>query len=243
MWQVYFTEENLATLASETLNSMVERILLPVKYGLMEHPVCNPVDGGCDHEIFEVNATSQEHHDLARRMVAESVMLLKNEDETLPLVDVKKIALLGSACDQGQNISAMLNQWDLGNYYTVGGSGRVIPNNPVPGVSVWWISLSGLGMIKRYPCIKTLKESQSNSRVLMSDPLPTACRTIAQGIRNACLSANCVVEVDGSDDPKIELGGAKAAAAMAARGHDKADVAIICGATTSAEGMDRAMAA
>lgn len=39
------------------------------------------------------------------------------------------------------------------------------------------------------------------------------------------------------------IGGAKAAAAMAARGHDKADVAIICGATTSAEGKDRAMAA
>lgn len=41
----------------------------------------------------------------------------------------------------------------------------------------------------------------------------------------------------------VDVSGAKAAAAMAARGHDKADVAIICGATTSAEGMDRAMAA
>ena len=29
----------------------------------------------------------------------------------------------------------MLETWDLGNYYTVGGSGRVISKNPVSGGS------------------------------------------------------------------------------------------------------------
>lgn len=133
MNQVYFTNESLLTLPDGFLDGMLKRILLPVvKYGLIDHPVCNPVDGGCDHEIYEVDMRSSEHQALARRMVAESVILLKNEDDTLPLgANVKTIAVVGSACEPTNNVSAMLDQWDMGNYYTVGGSGRVIPKDPV----------------------------------------------------------------------------------------------------------------
>eukprot|EP00913_Durusdinium_trenchii_P019159 g18006.t1 len=52
---------------------MVTRILTPVvRYGLMEHPVCNPADGGCLEEMLKVNVRTAEHQALARRMVAES---------------------------------------------------------------------------------------------------------------------------------------------------------------------------
>lgn len=54
----------------------------------------------------------------------------------LPLSGVNKtIAVLGSACEPKSNTNEMLETWDLGNYYTVGGSGRVISKNPVSGGS------------------------------------------------------------------------------------------------------------
>mmetsp|Transcript_154 Transcript_154/g.346 ORF Transcript_154/g.346 Transcript_154/m.346 type:complete len:395 (+) Transcript_154:80-1264(+) len=37
------------------------------------------------------------------------------------------IAVVGSACDAPNDVDALLAQWNLGNYYVVGGSGRVIP--------------------------------------------------------------------------------------------------------------------
>ncbi len=37
--------------------------------------------------------------------------------------------MLGSACDAANDVAAMVAKWDLGNYYVVGGSGRVIPPN------------------------------------------------------------------------------------------------------------------
>lgn len=187
MNQVYDTTKDLSTLPEDFLESMVARILLPVvKYGLIENPVCNPVNGGCDHQIYEVNARSPEHQQLARRMVAESVILLKNEDETLPLGKDLTIAVLGSACQPKQDITQMLDKWDLGNYYTVGGSGRVIPKDPV---------------------------------------------SILEGIQDACKFANCKVHSDLSDDAEVASKVAQEA---------KADVTVICGATTSTEGMDRA---
>lgn len=119
-------------------------------------------------------------------MVAESVILLKNEDETLPLGKDLTIAVLGSACQPKQDITQMLDKWDLGNYYTVGGSGRVIPKDPV---------------------------------------------SILEGIQDACKFANCKVHSDLSDDAEVASKVAQEA---------KADVTVICGATTSTEGMDRA---
>ncbi|CAK9113738.1 unnamed protein product [Durusdinium trenchii] len=182
MNQVYFTKENLQTLPQERLDDMVTRILTPVvRYGLMEHPVCNPADGGCLEEMLKVNVRTAEHQALARRMVAESVILLKNEDEVLPISsNVKTIAVLGSACQPEDNTEEMLNQWDLGNYYTVGGSGRVIPKDPV---------------------------------------------SILQGLQQ--LSTAKVV-FDLSDDWKASVALAQTA-----------ELAVLCGATTSAEGRDR----
>eukprot|EP00913_Durusdinium_trenchii_P028676 g26892.t1 len=90
------------------------------------------------------------------------------------------IAVLGSACQPEDNTEEMLNQWDLGNYYTVGGSGRVIPKDPV---------------------------------------------SILQGLQQ--LSTAKVV-FDLSDDWKASVALAQTA-----------ELAVLCGATTSAEGRDR----
>ena len=132
-WQVFFTPENLDTLPEEKVQDMATRILTGVvRYGLMEHRVCEPADGGCLEAQFEVVATTPEHQKLARRIVADSVVLLKNDGDVLPLApDVKKIALLGSACDPPNDVEELLKKWDMPNYYTFGGSGRVVPNNPL----------------------------------------------------------------------------------------------------------------
>ena len=53
-WQV-FTPENLDTLSDEKVQDMATRILTGmVRYGLMEHPVCQPAEGGCLEEQFDV---------------------------------------------------------------------------------------------------------------------------------------------------------------------------------------------
>ena len=83
-------------------------------------------------------------------MQAEVVLLKNQRILPLSLSSSLTIAVVGSACNAKQNITKMLDQllgghqkgsvpmvdtsmrWDLGSYYTVGGSGRVIPENPVP---------------------------------------------------------------------------------------------------------------
>eukprot|EP00439_Symbiodinium_sp_Y106_P014751 s2108_g2.t1 len=77
--------------------------------------------------VDDVTSTKE----LATKIVADSVILLKNENDVLPFAEgLQTIALLGSVCNASNDVDAMLATWDLGNYYTVGGSGRVIPDQP-----------------------------------------------------------------------------------------------------------------
>lgn len=130
--QAYFTPNNTAELSMEKLQDMAARILIGVvRYGLMERPACTPAAGGCHKEIYELVSTSEAHKELATKIVADSVILLKNENDVLPFAEgLQTIALLGSVCNASNDVDAMLATWDLGNYYTVGGSGRVIPDQP-----------------------------------------------------------------------------------------------------------------
>ena len=132
-WQVFYTPENLDTLSDEKIQDMATRILTGmVRYGLIENPVCSPMGDGCLEEQFDVVATSAKHQELARQIVADSAILLKNDGGVLPFSpDAKKIALLGSACDAPNDVDELLTKWDMPNYYTMGGSGRVVPNNPL----------------------------------------------------------------------------------------------------------------
>mmetsp|Transcript_157640 Transcript_157640/g.502236 ORF Transcript_157640/g.502236 Transcript_157640/m.502236 type:complete len:506 (+) Transcript_157640:92-1609(+) len=131
--KLWFTDENLDTLSDAKVDNMVGRMLRPMlEYGLFEpgNHVCTPPD--CSHELYEANATSPEHQELSKEMAIKAMLLLKNEDNVLPFTDqVKKIALLGAACDAKQDVESQLLLWDNSSYYNIGGSGRVIAWDPV----------------------------------------------------------------------------------------------------------------
>jgi beta-glucosidase len=135
---VWFTNENLDTLSEEKVDDMVRRQPTPmVENGLFEaaNHACTPPD--CEYELYEANATNAERQALSKALAHKAVMLLKNGwvgktgKKALPLSsDVAKIALLGEACNASQDVAAQLAKWDLGSYYNMGGSGRVIAWNP-----------------------------------------------------------------------------------------------------------------
>lgn len=80
----------------------------------------------CESLILDVNATNAAHGKLARTIAAQSAVLLKNDGGVLPLKAGQTVAVVGSACDAPYNLDALTEKWDLGNYYVLGGSGRVI---------------------------------------------------------------------------------------------------------------------
>jgi len=136
----YFSPSNLASqVPSSVIDQMVTNILTPMaEWGLLDAPPpCQPENGGCDTELYEANATSTEHAALSQNVAEQGVLLLQNNHKALPLRSnvsknwpenpPLKVAVVGSACDAPNDIDAMLAKWDLGNYYVIGGSGRVIP--------------------------------------------------------------------------------------------------------------------
>jgi beta-glucosidase len=110
-----------------TLNDMATRVIgALIDVGALDDPVCVPTGAGeCDHYLYEANATSPEHAEMARSLAANGASLLKNENQTLPLKPGSTIAVVGSACDAPYDLSK-LGGWNQGNYYVMGGSGRVI---------------------------------------------------------------------------------------------------------------------
>ena len=77
-------------ISMERLDDAVRRILL-VKYesGLFDHPYGDP--------SLVLNVGSPEHRELARQAVSESLVLLKNENDALPVSKtVPKIFIAGS---------------------------------------------------------------------------------------------------------------------------------------------------
>lgn len=129
----FFTDENLDTLTMKQLDSMVKpQLRMMIRHGLFEkqHRVCEPTC--CNYSRYEAVATSPEHEALNEQLATNAVLLLKNQKGVLPLSKkVKKIALLGSACDATNNVTALLAMWNLGSFYNIGGSGRVIAHDPV----------------------------------------------------------------------------------------------------------------
>jgi len=184
--QAWFTDENLDTLSDAKIDDMVGRMLrVMLRYGLFEpsSQTCQP-PLQCNSKLYDVDATSPERDALNQELATKAVMLLKNADGTLPLKPDVKVAVLGSVCDAPQDYDAQLAQWDLGSYYNIGGSGRVIAYEPI---------------------------------------------SIYAGLKSKCEQLGCTVLSELTDN-------ASAAVAVA----DEADVAIICGATTSTESIDRA---
>lgn len=128
-----FSAEHLDALDEGVVDEMVSRILLPMaRYGALDSGKCT-AGTDCDDLLYNTNATTAEHVALAERIATESVLLLQNEGGLLPLpassedAETFTLAIVGSACDAPNDIDTMLDQWNVGNYYVVGGSGRVIP--------------------------------------------------------------------------------------------------------------------
>lgn len=89
----------------EILNESVMRVLtLKNKLGLFENPY-----GNIDEEREKRILKSQENLQEARKQTAETLVLLKNEKEILPLEKNQKIALIGP---YGDNI-AILGSWSM----------------------------------------------------------------------------------------------------------------------------------
>jgi len=128
----YYGDSNLNTLFDDKIDNMVERMLSPMlKFGLFEahDRVCSPPN--CDDKLYKAVATNEKHQQLAKELAHKAVVLLKNEDNFLPLDQGKqKIALLGEGCNAAQDVASQLKAWDVGSYYNIGGSGRVIASNP-----------------------------------------------------------------------------------------------------------------
>ncbi|GMI10032.1 hypothetical protein TrLO_g15347 [Triparma laevis f. longispina] len=135
----YFSSDNLDASDEGRIDDMATRVLTQMKkvglLGIGDSPAKFPnlcdIPNDCDDLYFNATATSPSHSSLALSIATQSVALLKNSDSVLPITGPKTIAVVGSACDAGNNISAMLKVWDLGNYYVMGGSGRVIAADPV----------------------------------------------------------------------------------------------------------------
>jgi beta-glucosidase len=106
-------------ISMERIDDAVRRILT-VKFsmGLFEEPYSNP-------DLFEL-VGNDEHRQLAREAVAKSLVLLKNEDDLLPISkDIPMIFLAGEGAD---NIGLQCGGWTI---QWQGASGAITPGTTI----------------------------------------------------------------------------------------------------------------
>jgi len=86
------------SISMELIDQAVERILnLKEELGLFDNPYKN-----ADPELEKKYHLCKEHREAARRAVSQSVVLLKNEQESLPLKTSERIALIGPYSDNNR---------------------------------------------------------------------------------------------------------------------------------------------
>ena len=115
-----------AALPTGRLERMAARYLRGLlASGALDEDTCT---AGCDCAplMYGEVATRASHVQLARHVAASSAVLLKNAGGLLPLRSTHVVALVGSACDAPHAIDTEAAGWERGDYYVVGGSGRVV---------------------------------------------------------------------------------------------------------------------
>ncbi|KAF9876255.1 glycosyl hydrolase family 3 [Colletotrichum karsti] len=96
------------TLPEDIVDTAVSRVLkAKFKAGLFEHPYT----GVPDDEVFDYLNT-EEHRKIARDLDAESIVLLENHNETLPLKKSANIAVLGPMAGGDENDPYRVNYGD-----------------------------------------------------------------------------------------------------------------------------------
>lgn len=89
------------TIPVSQLNAAVKRILIAkYKLGLFDDPYKY-----CDEQRAKTEIYTQENRDFARKVGAESMVLLKNDNALLPLKKTGKIALIGPLADTPENMA------------------------------------------------------------------------------------------------------------------------------------------
>ena len=112
----HFDLWRLEALPGEQLDKMATRVLRGMlAVGALDEDVCT---AGCDCEpyMYGANATSSSHVSLARTIGAQSAVLLKNDERTLPIAPSSIVAIVGSACDAPHSIDPESDAWDVGIY-------------------------------------------------------------------------------------------------------------------------------
>jgi beta-glucosidase len=91
--------------SEDILNTAVRRILrIKFRLGLFENPYVDP-------KLQDKVILAPEHREVARQAVRESMVLLKNENKTLPLdTNIKSIALIGPLADNREDL---IGTWSL----------------------------------------------------------------------------------------------------------------------------------
>eukprot|EP00912_Choanoflagellata_sp_UC4_P000192 UC4_evm3s125 len=100
-----------------SLDDMATRIIAAlIEVDAFDNPVCT---GGidCGHYLYEVNATSAEHAELARSIAAASASLLKNDNRTLPIKEGLNVAVVGDACNAPNDVKTF-SAWNAVNPFS-----------------------------------------------------------------------------------------------------------------------------
>ena len=130
----YFDEAPLyRTVGAARVDEMATRVLRGlIGAGAFAPPAACVVGCDCFPLIADAVATSPAHVALARRIGANATVLLKNDGAVLPLRGgpATTVALVG-ACDSTHDVDAAFADWTHGDYYVVGGSGRVLSYDAV----------------------------------------------------------------------------------------------------------------
>lgn len=122
--------KNIAKLVStgKITQAQLDAMVLPIleakyKLGLFDHPYV-------DESKVETTLNRPEGRELARKVAARSMVLLKNENSTLPLKkDVKKIAVIGPLADSTHDIEG---GWTVEGLF--GGGGKSHPVTVLAGL-------------------------------------------------------------------------------------------------------------